>query len=29
MTDYGHDLIFGTFVTPQNQRPQTWSGWPG
>ena len=22
MTDYGHDLIFGTFVTPQNQRPQ-------
>jgi len=22
VTDYGHDLIFGTFVTPQNQRPQ-------
>ena len=22
MTDYGHDLIFGTFITPQNQRPQ-------
>ena len=21
MTDYGHDLIFGTFLTPQNQRP--------
>jgi alkanesulfonate monooxygenase SsuD/methylene tetrahydromethanopterin reductase-like flavin-dependent oxidoreductase (luciferase family) len=22
MTDYGHDLAFGTFITPQNQRPQ-------
>jgi alkanesulfonate monooxygenase SsuD/methylene tetrahydromethanopterin reductase-like flavin-dependent oxidoreductase (luciferase family) len=22
MTDYGHDLAFGTFLTPQNQRPQ-------
>jgi hypothetical protein len=22
MTDYGHDLSFGTFLTPQNQRPQ-------
>lgn len=22
MSDYGHDLIFGTFITPQNQRPQ-------
>jgi hypothetical protein len=22
MTDYGHDLTFGTFITPQNQRPQ-------
>lgn len=22
MTDYGHDLTFGTFLTPQNQRPQ-------
>ena len=22
MTDYGHDLIFGTFITPQNQRPR-------
>ena len=22
MTDYGHDLILGTFITPQNQRPQ-------
>ena len=22
MTDYGHELTFGTFVTPQNQRPQ-------
>jgi alkanesulfonate monooxygenase SsuD/methylene tetrahydromethanopterin reductase-like flavin-dependent oxidoreductase (luciferase family) len=22
MTDYGHDLIFGTFVTPQNAQPQ-------
>jgi alkanesulfonate monooxygenase SsuD/methylene tetrahydromethanopterin reductase-like flavin-dependent oxidoreductase (luciferase family) len=22
MSDYGHDLIFGTFLTPQNQRPQ-------
>jgi alkanesulfonate monooxygenase SsuD/methylene tetrahydromethanopterin reductase-like flavin-dependent oxidoreductase (luciferase family) len=21
MTDYGHDLILGTFVTPQNQQP--------
>jgi FAD/FMN-containing dehydrogenase len=21
MADYGHDLIFGTFITPQNQRP--------
>jgi alkanesulfonate monooxygenase SsuD/methylene tetrahydromethanopterin reductase-like flavin-dependent oxidoreductase (luciferase family)/FAD/FMN-containing dehydrogenase len=21
MTDYGHDLAFGTFITPQNQRP--------
>ena len=20
--DYGHDLLFGTFLTPQNQRPQ-------
>jgi alkanesulfonate monooxygenase SsuD/methylene tetrahydromethanopterin reductase-like flavin-dependent oxidoreductase (luciferase family) len=22
MTDYGHDLAFGTFLTPQNQRPR-------
>jgi alkanesulfonate monooxygenase SsuD/methylene tetrahydromethanopterin reductase-like flavin-dependent oxidoreductase (luciferase family)/FAD/FMN-containing dehydrogenase len=22
MTDYGHDLLFGTFITPQSQRPQ-------
>jgi alkanesulfonate monooxygenase SsuD/methylene tetrahydromethanopterin reductase-like flavin-dependent oxidoreductase (luciferase family) len=22
MADYGHDLLFGTFSTPQNQRPQ-------
>jgi luciferase-like monooxygenase len=22
MTDYGHDLIFGTFITPETQRPQ-------
>jgi hypothetical protein len=22
MPDYGHDLSFGTFITPQNQRPQ-------
>jgi alkanesulfonate monooxygenase SsuD/methylene tetrahydromethanopterin reductase-like flavin-dependent oxidoreductase (luciferase family) len=22
MTDYGHDLRFGTFIAPQNQRPQ-------
>lgn len=22
MPDYGHDLAFGTFITPQNQRPQ-------
>ena len=22
MTDYGHELVFGTFITPQNQRPQ-------
>ena len=22
MSDYGHDLLFGTFITPQNQRPQ-------
>jgi alkanesulfonate monooxygenase SsuD/methylene tetrahydromethanopterin reductase-like flavin-dependent oxidoreductase (luciferase family) len=22
MPDYGHDLAFGTFLTPQNQRPQ-------
>src|SRR3954447_26039823 len=21
MPDYGHDLSFGTFITPQNQRP--------
>ena len=21
MPDYGHDLEFGTFITPQNQRP--------
>ena len=21
MTDYGHDLAFGTFITPRNQRP--------
>ncbi|GAB3880872.1 hypothetical protein GCM10027612_09100 [Microbispora bryophytorum subsp. camponoti] len=23
MTDYGHELAFGTFLTPQNQDPQT------
>ncbi|WP_028064117.1 LLM class flavin-dependent oxidoreductase [Solirubrobacter soli] len=22
MPDYGHDLAFGTFITPQNQRPE-------
>jgi len=22
MTDYGHDLLFGTFISPQSQRPQ-------
>jgi len=22
VTDYGHDLLFGTFITPQSQRPQ-------
>jgi alkanesulfonate monooxygenase SsuD/methylene tetrahydromethanopterin reductase-like flavin-dependent oxidoreductase (luciferase family) len=22
MADYGHDLVFGAFLTPQNQRPQ-------
>jgi alkanesulfonate monooxygenase SsuD/methylene tetrahydromethanopterin reductase-like flavin-dependent oxidoreductase (luciferase family) len=22
MPDYGHDLAFGTFLTPQNQRPR-------
>jgi alkanesulfonate monooxygenase SsuD/methylene tetrahydromethanopterin reductase-like flavin-dependent oxidoreductase (luciferase family) len=22
MNDYGHELLFGTFVTPQNRRPQ-------
>jgi len=22
MTDYGHDLVFGTFITPQNKHPQ-------
>jgi alkanesulfonate monooxygenase SsuD/methylene tetrahydromethanopterin reductase-like flavin-dependent oxidoreductase (luciferase family) len=22
MTDYGHELSFGSFITPQNQRPQ-------
>src|SRR6187551_1600715 len=22
MTDYGHDLLFGTFITPGNRRPQ-------
>src|SRR5215207_6580512 len=22
MPDYGHDLTFGTFLTPQNQRPE-------
>ena len=22
MTDYGHDLVFGTFLTPQNAEPQ-------
>jgi FAD/FMN-containing dehydrogenase len=22
MPDYGHDLTFGTFITPQNERPQ-------
>jgi hypothetical protein len=22
VTDYGHDLIFGTFITPQSHRPQ-------
>jgi alkanesulfonate monooxygenase SsuD/methylene tetrahydromethanopterin reductase-like flavin-dependent oxidoreductase (luciferase family)/FAD/FMN-containing dehydrogenase len=23
MTDYGHDLVFGTFLTPQNAEPHT------
>ena len=22
MADYGHDLIFGTFLSPQNAEPQ-------
>jgi len=22
MADYGHELLFGTFITPQNQRPE-------
>jgi alkanesulfonate monooxygenase SsuD/methylene tetrahydromethanopterin reductase-like flavin-dependent oxidoreductase (luciferase family) len=22
MNDYGHDLLFGTFITPQNRRPE-------
>ena len=22
MADYGHDLVFGTFITPQNRRPE-------
>ena len=22
MSDYGHDLLFGTFLTPTNQNPQ-------
>jgi alkanesulfonate monooxygenase SsuD/methylene tetrahydromethanopterin reductase-like flavin-dependent oxidoreductase (luciferase family) len=22
MTDYGHDLMFGTFITPRNERPE-------
>jgi hypothetical protein len=22
MTDYGHDLRFGSFITPQNERPE-------
>ena len=22
MADYGHELAFGTFITPQNQRPE-------
>jgi alkanesulfonate monooxygenase SsuD/methylene tetrahydromethanopterin reductase-like flavin-dependent oxidoreductase (luciferase family) len=22
MTDYGHDLLFGTFITPRNERPR-------
>jgi alkanesulfonate monooxygenase SsuD/methylene tetrahydromethanopterin reductase-like flavin-dependent oxidoreductase (luciferase family) len=22
MPDYGHDLVFGTFITPQNRRPE-------
>src|ERR671937_1286325 len=22
MADYGHELVFGTFITPQNQRPE-------
>lgn len=28
MTDYGHDLLFGTFVTPTAQRPQHMNGPP-
>jgi len=23
MADYGHDLVFGTFLTPQNAEPRT------
>ena len=23
MADYGHDLVFGTFITPQNEEPHT------
>ncbi len=23
MADHGHDLVFGTFITPQNEEPHT------
>jgi hypothetical protein len=27
MADYGHDLVFGTFLTPQNEQPHAPVAW--
>ena len=28
MADYGHDLLFGTFITPTSRAPQQPVDWP-